>query len=497
MSVLVQPERLRDWDGEKVFRWVQQTVGRDLGQTDWGSPIDHVSYTSNSRYAHVLDNLGTGGHLNVRDEMQVKSDGTGTVIRALTISDDLTVNDDFTVLGDTVLGNNAAVDTTTLTSILTASGAATFSSTLTANGAATFNAAVTLGDAAADALTVNATSTFASPATFNGTMSTTAATNLGNGDADAITVIGVSTFKNAAGSATQAFVDAANDRVIIGSATALSTATNDKFSVIGGRAYVSPNSESLALGLRYGAAVLGQVFLGASNSATPDLILSNAGGTQIGRFTTAGLFLTGTQTTAIGTAGLGDVQCEDLWLVQDASNYRRILANGSNLQITQNAGTGVHLTMDTNGLVTIKGMVIDTNGANITGGVTVVTGGIAVTAGAIKSNVVSGTPAANTLYTDNTPKGWVMGDTAGNVSASFNVTSITDNGTGDWSVNWDRDMASATYAAVASGKSDGAISTEIGNTSFAAGVTRVRCWLISTALAVDPNHFFCMAMGLQ
>lgn len=55
---------------------------------------------------------------------------------------------------------------------------------------------------------------------------------------------------------------------------------------------------------------------------------------------------------------------------------------------------------------------------------------------------VSGTPAAHALYRDNVVKGWINFNGTGTIATntSFNVTSITDNGTGDYTVTWDRDF---------------------------------------------------------
>jgi hypothetical protein len=50
-------------------------------------------------------------------------------------------------------------------------------------------------------------------------------------------------------------------------------------------------------------------------------------------------------------------------------------------------------------------------------------------------------------------KGWILFDGTGtaSISASYNVTSLTDNGTGDYTVVWDTDFSSATYAVVGTG----------------------------------------------
>jgi hypothetical protein len=60
--------------------------------------------------------------------------------------------------------------------------------------------------------------------------------------------------------------------------------------VAGARTSLQANSEAFALGLRY-ATGTGSFYLGASNSATPDLILSNNAGTERARLTNAGAFV--------------------------------------------------------------------------------------------------------------------------------------------------------------------------------------------------------------
>lgn len=85
----------------------------------------------------------------------------------------------------------------------------------------------------------------------------------------------------------------------------------------------------------------------------------------------------------------------------------------------------------------ITGTMVVTTSSPTLGAVTVTTVGPA-------------TPAANTLYTDNIVKGWIKfadSGTAG-ITDDFNVTSIADNGTGDYTVTWDRDFANDSYAVV-------------------------------------------------
>lgn len=100
-------------------------------------------------------------------------------------------------------------------------------------------------------------------------------------------------------------------------------------------------------------------------------------------------------------------------------------------------------------------------------------------------------------------KAWVQADTGGGVTSSYNVTSITDNGAGDLTVNWDTDFSSSNYCAVASAKANPAGSAastlvaQVYNTGFAAGTTRVGILRVSDGAGTDPNHTMVVAYGDQ
>lgn len=101
-------------------------------------------------------------------------------------------------------------------------------------------------------------------------------------------------------------------------------------------------------------------------------------------------------------------------------------------------------------------------------------------------------------------KGWVKFNGTGTVAinASHNVSSITDNGTGDYTINWNTDFSSADYAVActsgASGNEDkGVAFARTANTPFAAGATRIGTISASTGAAIDADNVCAIAFGDQ
>ena len=64
------------------------------------------------------------------------------------------------------------------------------------------------------------------------------------------------------------------------------------------------------------------------------------------------------------------------------------------------------------------------------------------------TTVAPSTPGASVLYSDSIVKGWARFQVDGTIDDDLNVSSITDNGIGDWTVNWATAFASTTYAVV-------------------------------------------------
>jgi hypothetical protein len=75
------------------------------------------------------------------------------------------------------------------------------------------------------------------------------------------------------------------------------------------------------------------------------------------------------------------------------------------------------------------------------------------------SQVAPATPTAKTLYEDSIVKGWVLFDISGVIDDDLNVSSVTDNGAGDWTVNWATAFSTANYVALISFQHGNADST--------------------------------------
>lgn len=327
-----------------------------------GGPSSKTSLTGvddDTEFAVTLENQGSGGHLNIPGILAATS--SGVMIPTLSV--------------------------TTL--------AATTANITTANiGTLNVSGNSNLGDAVGDTTTISGNAAVGQDLTVTRHATVNGNTALGNGDTDTVTVIGVSTFRNAANTATQLFVDAANNRALFGTATALTTAPDDKVSVVGGALHLAGagTGTPLVQAWRYGAASTAYWGLKVSASANPDLMLHNDADTQVLRFMDSGLLIVGTATAAVGTAGAGDIQLNDLWLVNGA-NHRRLMVTSTSFQISaNNDGTTAHLTLDASGVLTVPAFSVDTDaviGTNLVvtnGDVTVSAGDVNVTGDVIASD---------------------------------------------------------------------------------------------------------------
>lgn len=100
-------------------------------------------------------------------------------------------------------------------------------------------------------------------------------------------------------------------------------------------------------------------------------------------------------------------------------------------------------------------------------------------------------------YHQSAAKGWVAFDAAGTINASYNVTSITDSGTGDLTVNWATDFSSATFCPVVTARKSDATTVIIYVAgSLAAGTTRVVS-RNSAFATMDADEYYVVAFGDQ
>ena len=92
------------------------------------------------------------------------------------------------------------------------------------------------------------------------------------------------------------------------------------------------------------------------------------------------------------------------------------------------------------------------------------------------------TPVAQTVYEDSIVKGWVVFNVAGVIDDDLNVSSITDNAAGDWTINWANAFATGNYA----------VSVTSSNSSTAGGGT----WG-STSSTTPPQAGSCRVHTLN
>lgn len=186
---------------------------------------------------------------------------------------------------------------------------------------------------------------------------------LGNANTDTNTFVGITRIRNALNTATQLYVSPADNRVLIGSETALSSASDDKLSVIGGALHISSLTAvtpSLVQGWRFGTA--GTTYgLWIDAATNPSLIFKDDGG--------------------IETFRLGDT----------SSAYQAEVGGNLNVTATANIAATVTSNRSVVGATTFSGseklrvtggttrledaLTITANGANITGGIVLASSG--------------------------------------------------------------------------------------------------------------------------
>lgn len=94
-------------------------------------------------------------------------------------------------------------------------------------------------------------------------------------------------------------------------------------------------------------------------------------------------------------------------------------------------------------------------------------------------------------------KGWLKCDVAGNVDASYNVTSISDVADGVVEVTWATDFSGTNYYIGVSIETSVALACRIANGTPTAGVTRVHAYTVDTPALTDPTKYYVAVSGDQ
>lgn len=166
-----------------------------------------------------------------------------------------------------------------------------------------------------------------------------------------------------------------------------------------------------------------------------------------------------------------------------------IARGGTQVFYAQGANAATSITIGKGGSITL----VSDGGSNW---IQLASGGVSIAATqtemeAASSNTVPATPG-NMNWHPGVAKCWIKCDAAGNINASHNVTSITDNGTGDVTVTIATDFSSANYA-VSLGHLNGAtFVSEL--SSQLAGSFRI---ISTSGSSVDPAAFFASCFGDQ
>lgn len=228
---------------------------------------------------------------------------------------------------------------------------------------------------------------------------------------------------------------------------------------------------------------------------------------------------TGKFTTLVATSDAGIAATQKLYLDGITLNGDTYIAETSAnvVQIYAGGGQGLYAGSTGGGVVSGQKLFIDggvdtyayESSANIfnivTGGVSAVSfdsngiaGGALV---ATQAQQETGTSTANVVtpgrqqYHPSAAKAWIKCDAAGTINASYNVTSITDTGTGALTVTWNVDFSSANYAVTGTAQSGSQHFVTVGTP--AAGTCTFNAWRSDTAALVDPTAYHITAFGDQ
>lgn len=205
--------------------------------------------------------------------------------------------------------------------------------------------------------------------------------------------------------------------------------------------------------------------------------------------------VSGTTTiNTMDTVGVGGIKILNFTgALQLTNSANIILPNGLNITtITNDVGMFHEVTTGVWKLVAWTGHVL--NHTHLTAA----QGGV-LTKVLLSAAGIGSTPDANTLYKDNIITATCTFDGTGTPAYSankfnFDATAITDNGTGDYTLTIDRNLAAATYAGIVSVEGSGARIAGINN--IAVGTVDIKVFN-DAGTAVDDNGISVTLIGAQ
>lgn len=164
-----------------------------------------------------------------------------------------------------------------------------------------------------------------------------------------------------------------------------------------------------------------------------------------------------------------------------------------------NAGTGNVALIGTDGKINgpLSTTIIDNLAATNLTGASGITGlGTVTTPIALSTAIGAGTPAANTIYSENMIKAIgiiAVGGGTPSITYGVNIASVTDVAAGQVGVSFDRDFSSTSYACVAISNT-GAVTDYI---SQAAQSITIETRTTTTGVLADNVGFMLLCGGLQ